>query len=99
MYWSTDLMLVLTFRSNTVKKVNTAARIAASRSQEPGGDIDVFDMVSVKLDSSENIDMKISLTLFILEGPKIRQTLQKYSQIQFCAEKKLYQKYMTAMRI
>ena len=72
-------MLVLTFRSRTVKKVKTAARIAANRSQEPGGNIEVFAMVRVKLDSSENIDMKISRSLFIPEGPKISQTLQNYS--------------------
>merc|ERR1719391_1978344 len=58
---TSNLMLVLTFRSRTVKKVKTAARIAANRSREPGGNIEVFDMVVVKLDSSENIDMKISL--------------------------------------
>ena len=77
-------MLVLTFRSRTVKKVKTAARIAANRRQEPGGNIEVFAMVRVKLDSSEDIDMKISRSLFIPEGPKITQTLQNYSHIQFC---------------
>ena len=53
---ATHLTQVLSFRSKIDKKVKVAARTAANLSQEPGS-IDPFDMVSIKLDDSESIDL------------------------------------------
>ena len=53
LYWATDLTQVLTLRRNTVKKVKTAARMAAKRSQEPG----CIDILRLKLGSEKNMKM------------------------------------------
>ena len=76
---ATHLTQVLNFRSRMDKKVKVAAMTAANLSQEPGNpliqSIDPLDMVSVKLGSSENVDLKMSRSSFLPAGPKTSRSL------------------------
>ena len=73
---ATHLAQVLSFRSKIDKKVKVEARTAANLNQEPGNidplalSIDPLDKVSVKLGGSENVDLKMSRSLFLPAGPK-----------------------------
>ena len=76
-----EVEYLLNFRSQIEKNVKTAAMIAANLSQEPGSkdplDMDL-DMVSVKLGGSENVDLKMSRSLFLPAGPKTSRTLNNF---------------------
>ena len=81
---ATHLTQVLSFRSRIDKKVKVAARTAANLSQEPGNidpltqSIDPLDMVSLKLGGSEYVDLKMSRSIFLPDGPKTSRTLNNF---------------------